>query len=222
MVVQLREKDKRVSRLKDRQSGSWGTASAWYFHSVELVFRESRKTVAESPDATSRWVYAGLPVLIAGVEAFLIEHQHMLRDNSLDKYIAGVNDVRKVLTLYPLPEELRLDMDALVEVRNQIAHPSHVPFGAAEWPDSIKWLRDRKVLDGNMPQSGTEALALLASHKLFAWAVERCAETLDVVASSDPERSGLFRGSAGNLWRVLKPAAGSHGDEPIANFPSSP
>lgn len=82
MVVQLREKDKRVSRLKDRQSESWGTASAWYFHSVELVFRESRKTVAESPDATSRWVYAGLPVLIAGVEAFLIEHQHMLRDNS--------------------------------------------------------------------------------------------------------------------------------------------
>src|SRR5438876_292186 len=100
MVVQLREKDKRVSRLKDRQSGSWGTVSAWYFHSVELVFRESQKAAAERPDGTSRWVYAGLPVLIAGVEAFLIEHQHMLRDNSGDKFVAGVSDIRKVLKLY--------------------------------------------------------------------------------------------------------------------------
>ena len=202
MAVQLSEKGKRASRLKDRQSGSWGTVSAWYFHSVELVFRESHKTAVESPDGRSRWVYAGLPVLFAGVEAFLIEHQHMMRDNVGDKVIAGVTDIRAVLAHYPLPDELRLDMVALVEVRNQIVHPSQVPFGAAEWPDSIRRLRDRKVLDGKMPQSGTEALALLAKHKLFEWAVERCAETLDIVADSD-QRSLIFRGSARNLWRVL-------------------
>jgi hypothetical protein len=79
-------------------------------------------------------------------------------DNSGDKFVAGVSDICKVLKLYLLPDELRLDMDALVQVRNQIVHPSQVPFGAAEWPDSIKWLRDRRVLDGKMPQSGTEAL----------------------------------------------------------------
>lgn len=77
-------------------------------------------------------------MLIGEVEAFLIEHHQMLRDNSGDKFIAGVNDVRKVLTLYPLLDELRHDMNALVEVRNQIAHPSQVPFGAAEWPDRCR------------------------------------------------------------------------------------
>jgi hypothetical protein len=43
---------------------------------------------------------------------------------------------------------------------------------------------------------------MLATHKLFAWAVERCAETLDIIANSD-QRSAIFCGSAKNLWRVL-------------------
>jgi hypothetical protein len=212
----MNDRKQREARLRNRESGSWGTVSTWYFHCVELVFRESEKTVAAAQP--SRWVYAGLPVLISGVEAFLIEHQQMLNDSSGIQTLAGVDPIREVLKLYPLPDDLRRDLDALIEIRNLIVHPAQVPFGKAEWPDSLQRLRERKVLDGNIPQSGTHALALLENHRLFAWAVERCAETLDVVADSDPERSLMFRGSAGNLWRVLKPAAGSHGNEPIASF----
>jgi hypothetical protein len=201
----MSERQQREERLRNRKSGSWGTVSAGYFHCVELVFRESEKTAAAAKP--SRWVYAGLPVLIAGVEAFLVEHQHLLKDSSGVQTLAGIEPLGKVLKLYPLPDDLRRDLDALIEIRNLILHPSQVPFGKAEWPDSLKRLRDRKVLDGNIPQSGTHALALLETHLLFAWAVETCAEVLDVIADSDPERSGLFRGSAGNLWRVLNPAA---------------
>jgi len=128
----------------------------------------------------------------------------VLRDSSSIQTLAGVNSVREVLKLYPLTDERRQDLEALIEIRNQIVHPSPVPFGRPEWPESLQRLRDRKVLDGNTPQSGTYALALLASHGVFEWAVERCAEALDVVADSDAERSWMFHQSAENLWRVLK------------------
>ena len=198
----MNEQKQRKERLRNRRGGSWGTASTMYFHAVELVFRESAKAVADDPTKTSRWVYAGVPVLMAGVEAFLIEHQHLLKDSSSIQTLAGVDPIRDVLRLYPLTDELRLDLEALVEIRNQIVHPSSVPFGK---PESLQRLRDRKVLDGNTPpQSGMHALALLASHPVFEWAVERCAEALDVVADSDPERSWIFHQSAKNLWRVLE------------------
>jgi hypothetical protein len=79
-----------------------------------------------------------------------------------------------------------------------------VPFGKPAWPESLQRLRERKVLDGNTPQSGTDVLDLLASHRMFEWAIQRCAEALDVIADSDPERSWMFHQLAANLWRVLK------------------
>ncbi len=200
----MSERGQRETRLRNRESGSWGTTSTMYFHAVELVFRESAKAVADDPARPSRWVYAGLPVLMAGIEAFLIEHQNLLKDSSGVKKLAGVDPLGHVLKLYSLPDELRQDLDALIEVRNQIVHPSPVPFGKPEWPESLQRLRHRKVLDGSMPQSGTHALSLLASHPLFEWAVVRCAEALDLVADSDPERSWLFHQHAKNLWRVLQ------------------
>jgi len=207
MIVRARmsERKQREARLRKLQQGSWGTASATYFQSVQDVFRESEKAAAESPTGSSRWVYVGLPVLMAGLDAFLIEHQRLLSNSTL-KELTGVDGVREILMQYQLPDELRLDMEALVEVRNQIIHPVPVPFGKPEWPHSLQRLRDRKVLDGHVPQSGTDVLALLASHRLFEWAVERCADALDVVAACDPERAWMFRESARNLWRVLKKA----------------
>ena len=199
----MSERKQREERLRNRQGGGWGTASTMYFHAVELVFRESAKAVADDPTKTSRWVYAGLPVLMVGVEAFLIEHQHLLKDSSSIQTLAGVDPVRDVLKLYPLTDELRQDLEALIEIRNQIVHPSSVPFGKPEWPESLQRLRDRKVLDGNTPpQSGMHAVALLASHRVFEWAVVRCAEALDVVADSDPERSAVSCASRKSLARA--------------------
>jgi len=195
----MTEREQREFRLTNHQAGFWGTSSADYFHAVDLVFQESKKVGA----GVSHWVYAGLPVLMAGVEAVLIEHQHMLRDNSTDTVVAGVDPIQKVLNQYPLPGELRQDVLALIEIRNQVIHPAHVPFGRPEWPGSVQRLRDRKVLDGNTPQSGGDVLVLLASHRLFEWAVRRCAEVVTIVAETD-DRSMVFRGCARNLRRVLR------------------
>jgi hypothetical protein len=91
----------------------------------------------------------------------------------------------------------------LIEIRNQIVHPSPVPFGKLGWPESLQRLRERKVLGGNAPQSGTDVLDLLASHRMFEWAIRRCAEALDVIAGSDADRSWMFHRLAENLWRVV-------------------
>jgi hypothetical protein len=203
----MSERKQREARLRNRQSGGWGTTSAMYFDAVKKVFQESEKTAASGPAKSSCWVYAGLPILIAGVEAFLIEHQHLLNDSSNTQTLAGIATPKEVLGLYPLPDELRHDFEALVEIRNQVVHPSPLPFGRPEWPDSLQRLRTQKVLDGNTPQSGADVLALLANHQVFAWAVEKCAEALDVVAESDRERASMFHGLANNLWQVLKKPA---------------
>jgi hypothetical protein len=200
----MSERKKRTARLRNRQPGSWGTISTMYFDIVDKVFRESASAAGEDQTQPSRWVYAGLPMLIAGFEGFLIEHQHLLKENRELQTFAGIHDLSKVLKLYPLPDDLRRDMEALIELRNQILHPSPVPFGEPGWPDSLERLRLHKVLDGNTPQSGADVLALLANHRVFIWAVEKCAETLDVVTASDADRSWMFRQLAGNLWRVLK------------------
>jgi len=202
--MQSSERNQRTARLLNRQSGSWGTTSAMYFDAVRSVFRESAKASAGDPTKSSRWVYAGMPVLLAGVEAFLIEHQHLLKDSSSIQALAGVCSARGVLKLYHLPDELRRDLEALIEIRNQIVHPSPVPFGKPGWPESLQRLRERKVLNGNTPQSGTDVLDLLASHRIFEWAIQRCAEALDVIADSDAERSWMFHQLAENLWRVVK------------------
>jgi hypothetical protein len=190
------------ARLRNRQSGSWGTTSAMYFDVLRKVFQESKKAIAGDPSKPSRWVYAGLPVLIAGVESFLIEHQNLLQDSSRIRTLAGIKEIPLVLRLYPMPDEVRLDMEAVIEIRNHIVHPSPLPFGKPEWPACLQRLLDRQVLVGDAPQSGTDVLALLANHAVLEWAVLQSAKVLELVAASD-DRTDVFRGQIRNLWLVL-------------------
>jgi hypothetical protein len=159
-------------------------------------FSNSRQSfsnsTSDSVGCAWRWV-AGLPILMVGLEAFLIEHQHLVKSNSCDWVIAGVHPIGEVLKLYPLSDEQRGDMNALIDIRNQIVHPSQVAFGKAEWPASLQWLRERKVLDGKTPQSGGDVMALLASHKLFERAVERCIDVLSVIAEPPSTRCQRHR-----------------------------
>jgi hypothetical protein len=139
---------------------------------------------------------------LAGVESFLIEHQNLLQDSSSIQTVAGIKELPLVLRLYPMPDELRLDMEAVIEIRNHIVHPSPLPVEKPEWPASLQRLRDRYVLVGDMPQSSTDVLALLANHAVLEWAVVQSAEVLKLVAASD-DRTDVFRGQVRNLWLVL-------------------
>src|SRR6266478_9419300 len=102
----MNETKQRKDRISNRQNGGWGTTSAMYFRTVQQVFEMSEKASEGDPARRSTLVYAGLPVLISGVEAFLIEHQHMLKDSSGIAALAGVDALKNVLKLYPLGNEL--------------------------------------------------------------------------------------------------------------------
>jgi hypothetical protein len=204
----MNERKQREDRIRNRRNGGWGTTSSTYFYTVHQVFEQSEKASQSDPEKRSVWVYAGLPVLLAGVEAYLIQHQHLLKDSSGMKVLAGVDQLKEVVKLYPLSAELQADIEALIEIRNQIVHPSPLPFGQPEWPASLKRLHELKVIEGNTPESGANALAMLGTHRVFEWAVERCAQALDLVADSDPDRAWMFHRHAEYLWQVLKkPAA---------------
>ena len=203
----MNERRQREDRIRNKRSGGWGTTSGMYFYVVHQVFAESDKASQPDPGRRSVWVYAGIPLLLAGVEAYLIQHQHLLKDASGIKVLAGVDPLKEVLKLYPLSVELQADMESAIEIRNQIVHPSPLPFGQPEWPASLKRLHEQKVIEGNVPDSGTSVLAMLGSHRVFEWAVERCAQALDLVADSDPDRAWMFHQHAEYLWQVLKQPA---------------
>jgi hypothetical protein len=175
--------------------------SAEYFHLVGILFQHSSQIHAEGAKR-SLWVYAGLPLLLAGLEAFLIEHQHLSKLAPRDPPIAGIDPLLDVVKSYSAPDALVLSIADLVEVRHEIMHPATLPFARGKCPDYVNRLQ-LQLLDSYKPQSGAEILKLLASHRLFEWAIEKCCELLYAVAHSDPERTWMFGRLADNLREAI-------------------
>lgn len=188
-TVQMRKE--REDRLRNQYSGSWGSSSAWYFRLGGEIFKCSAKDSSHVG-----WVYAGLPILLAGMEAFLIEHQQILRLDPLVKPVAGIDPLIEVLNAYPIPAQLRHEVEIAIEVRNEILHPSPKPFSTC--PGFIAELQSAGVLDTRQVDSGTSLLALIGSHRFFQWAALRCQKVVQCVVESD-DRKPMYAGLAANL-----------------------
>lgn len=176
--------------------------SAEYFQLVGIIFQRSSQIDAEGAKR-SLWVYAGLPLLLAGLEAFLIEHQHLSKLAPREPPIAGVDPLLEVVKSYSAPDALVLAIADLVEVRHEIVHPATLPFAHGKCPDYVNRLQELQLLDSRKPQSGAEILKQLASHRLFEWAIEKCCELLYAVAHSDPDRAWMFGRLADNLREAI-------------------
>jgi len=101
-----------------------------------------------------------------------------------------------VLEVYSLPPTLRHQMEVLLEIRNEIIHPSPKPFSAC--PPYILELQAAGVLESRLVGSGTSLLARIGTHKFFQWAAIRCRELLHCVVESD-DRKPMYAGLASNL-----------------------
>jgi hypothetical protein len=192
----------REARLREDHPGRWSSMSDEYFQIVGILFQHSSQIAAEGA-RRSLWVYAGLPLLIAGLEAFLVERQHLFKFAPRLQPVAGIDPLVDVVKSYNVSETLVVAIADLVEVRNEIMHPATLPFDRGKYPDYVNRLLELQLLDCYRVQSGAEILKLLASHRLFEWAVGRCCELLDAVARSDPQRSHTFSQLADNLREVI-------------------
>ena len=102
--------------------------STEYFQLVGILFQRSSQIGAGE---RSLWVYAGLPLLVAGIEAFLIEHQRLFTSTRRSGPLAGIEPLMDVVKSYNLPIPLVQAIADLVEVRHEIIHPATPPFNCS-------------------------------------------------------------------------------------------
>src|SRR5882762_1188049 len=66
----------RARRITERRSGAWGTTSSDLLFVAARIFRLSKDESSSRKDKNmSRFVYAGIPLLLAAVHSFAIEYE---------------------------------------------------------------------------------------------------------------------------------------------------
>lgn len=69
----------RKERLSGKRSGVSATSSQDYLHLAHLLFRHSEAYAAQCVGGNcSRYTWAGLPMLLAALQAFVVEYEFIL------------------------------------------------------------------------------------------------------------------------------------------------
>jgi hypothetical protein len=128
----------RQDRLTDRNPGQWATSSQDYLLVVSKLYALSWREAKRSANGNwSGYAYAGIPLLISSIHAFIVEYENMFRPKS------GLHNIVALPTIleqrYGVTGSLLEDFKDLYEIRNELMHPAHLPPGTADnWPE-INW-----------------------------------------------------------------------------------
>jgi hypothetical protein len=203
----------RQKRLNDRNPGSWATSSQDYLFVVSklyaLSWREAKRSANEN---WSAYAYAGIPLLVSSIHAFIVEYENIAQPKS---------DLQKILDLpatlerrYGITGSLLEDFKDLYEVRNELIHPAHLPPGTPDnWPEYLRRIKDLGLLNTTGgPDGDHHLLGQIASHRLFGWATDVAKRVFYAIAQSDPQRAPLYRHLLSNLEALWFPASDSEED----------
>ena len=159
------------------------------------LFRLSRDEASARPDRnTSRFVYAGIPLLLAAAYSFAIEYEGIMNLGPVASELASDSLVSNMERRYGLTGDKLEELRDLVEIRNEIIHPVPLPSGTTDnWPHYLRTIKKKGLLNttGN-PNADYNLLAQIASHKLFAWAVQVTKELYAAVIHSNPAKMQAF------------------------------
>jgi hypothetical protein len=183
----------REARVTTRHGGSAGTSSQDILLLVSKLYEHSRQEATSLDGNWSRYVYAGLPMLLAALQALVAEFEFLLNPSGSGQ----PPDVNRpeFLTRYEIAGSLLERYTDLIELRNEVIHPAHAPTGNADnWPDYLRRVKEAGLLNTTGdPRGDYILLSQLASHRLFTWAVAVTRELYEKVIESDPARATQFR-----------------------------
>ena len=180
--------ESRKSRVQGDNSGAWASFSQDFIHLADILFSQSLGYARNRDGNCSIYTLAGIPVLFSAMRCLLIELNDGMysglvpRTSVLADLANSSNDIVVLTKHYRLSDELRKQLELLGEVRNEIVHPAHRPGIEKDGtPIHLHPLREAGILQST--GSGTDYLWLdqLQSHKLFRWAFETIANTVDVL-----------------------------------------
>jgi|GEM_PF-1902373 len=186
----------RFERLTQRRAGAWETSSQDFLRLAGRLFRMSREEARSSRDQNhSDFTYAGVPLLLAAVQSFIIEYEGMLNLQPLPDELSAPRGLAVLLeSRYSVTGDLLEDIRELVEIRNEIIHPVPLPPGTPDnWPDYLRRIKQRGLLSTTGdPKADYIMLSQISSHRLFEWAVEVTKEIYEVIVYSNPDKVLMF------------------------------
>lgn len=184
----------RRERLSAKRSGVSATSSQDYLHLAHLLFRHSEAYAVQCVGGNcSRYTWAGLPILLAALQALVVEYEFILHPHPTTK----PPDIAtpEFIARYGISGELLEDFKDLVELRNEIIHPAHAATGTTDnWPLYLARVKAKGILESTGEEHDFVLLSQIASHRLFVWAVGIVRLLYEKVIISDPERMPLFAG----------------------------
>jgi hypothetical protein len=169
----------RKDRILSPKSGAWGSSSQDLVRLSLLLMSDSKLYASKYDNNFSVYALAGIPVLFSALRALLIEVNAGMygisrKPDRLQELAQSRNEIEYICKYYVCEAALIESLKLAYEIRNEIAHPSHMPAGTIDGtPEYLSILRDRGLLQDGI------WLSQLQSHRLFYWV----AETIELVVN---------------------------------------
>jgi hypothetical protein len=140
-------------------------------------------------------VYAGIPLLLAAVWSFGVEYEGILHTGGVPPELSGDSLSRLMEMRYRVSGDLLKDLRDLMEIRNEILHPVPLPTGTPDnWPDYLRRVKQKGLLASSGASNCDYAmLRQIASHRLFAWAVDATRSLYRAIVYSNPAKVQMFQ-----------------------------
>lgn len=196
----------RLNRITQRKSGAWGTISQDILMVASRLYRLSRDESNSSSDKNnSRFVYAGIPLLLAAVWSFAIEYEGIMNLGLVPTELSAEPLVSVLETRYNVSGKLLEDLRDLVELRNEILHPVPLPTGTPDnWPDYLRRVKWKGLLSSTGdPNADFIMFGQIASHRLFAWAVDVTKCLYAAIINSNSEKIQAFQPFLDHNFKTL-------------------
>jgi hypothetical protein len=180
-------RESRRTRTLGGHGGSWASSSQDFARLANLLFDASAQYAKETDGNCSIYALAGIPPLFSALRCLLIELNAGLfgdevRESILEELASTSNDIHVMVRLYPIPGELRRNLEILVQLRHEIVHPAHRPGPEPNnTPEYMSSLREAGLLQSTGKETDYTWISQLQSHRLFRWAFEVIRDTVVVL-----------------------------------------
>lgn len=181
--------DSRRSRFTQDHPGPKSTSSQDFVRLATLLYQTSALDLKNTDGNQSIYALAGIPMLFSALRCLLVELNDGFLSNGhsnrevLEKLAMQSNDVKVIVECYPqMPADLCADLKLLLEIRHEIIHPSHRPGPEKNnTPSYLFSLRLAGLLQSTERETDYTWMGQLQSHKLFRWAFDTVAQTVEVL-----------------------------------------
>jgi len=183
----------RVARTEMSPGEVYTLASLELLHNLKLRLKNSEG----NQDGGNQEPIFCIPILLSCIRILALEIENLKQRLKKYHYQSELipklktnkkNDIVEILEFYKANEDLKKDFDILIEIRNEIIHPSPFSEEGFTLPSYLEILKDKEIIW--MPDAEQNVACNIywhfRCHKLFEWSFERFCHLSKYVIESEP------------------------------------